>query len=415
MFPRLVLASLVARRARVALALVAVTIAVALATALATVAMRVGDDLARTLRATGPNFVVLPRGGRLGFDLPGMAAAPRAHALPEGAVAAIKRSYWRHNVLAAAPEVAVAARVNGAEATVLGTWFAREVATADGPWTAGLAALRPTWRIAGRWPREDAGEIALGRALARSLDAGPGARVAIATGAGEIAATVTGVVAAGGLDDQRAWMPAATLRPLALRQGFDRVWVSALVLPPPRRPRPDPAADPRGYERFMCAAYPANVAAELATAVPGSEAVPMTEILGGEARIVTRLDRLMLLLALAALAAAALGLISTGNAGVVERARELALLAAIGAGPPQIAGLLLAETLLVALAGGGLGWLVGSALAGLIRGGTFATGAAPQALLLVPALVLALALGAIGTLGALRLALRLDPAAVLRG
>src|SRR6185436_1023539 len=56
MFLRLLFASWRARRGRLALALTAV-------------ALGVGDDLARSLRAAGPNFVVLPPGGSL--DLPG--------------------------------------------------------------------------------------------------------------------------------------------------------------------------------------------------------------------------------------------------------------------------------------------------------------------------------------------------------
>jgi putative ABC transport system permease protein len=137
-------------------------------------------------------------------------------------------------------------------------------------------------------------------------------------------------------------------------------------------------------------------------------------VVAGEGRVVERLNRLMLLLALAALAAAALGLLSTTTATVVERAPEIGLLRALGATGPQLAALVLGETLLAALPGGALGWLLGSLAAGAIRGGAFGAGSALHALLLPLALGAALLLALAGMLGPLRIALRVDPVAVLK-
>jgi hypothetical protein len=78
-------------------------------TALATLALQVGDDLARTLRAAGPNFVVLPAGARLPLDLGGVEfLPPRAGLrLDESAVGGLKTGFWRNNVLEAAPELSL--------------------------------------------------------------------------------------------------------------------------------------------------------------------------------------------------------------------------------------------------------------------------------------------------------------------
>jgi len=59
---RMLLRSLGARRARVALGLVVVALGTGMAVALATLALKVGDDVALALRAAGPNFVIQPRG-----------------------------------------------------------------------------------------------------------------------------------------------------------------------------------------------------------------------------------------------------------------------------------------------------------------------------------------------------------------
>ena len=435
MFARILLASLSARRLRLALSLLAVTVGIAVATALGTLALRVGDDLARTLRASGPNFVMLPRGAGVPRD-PGGAtiAAPRARrGLPLTAVAELKRSYWKNNVLDAAPERTLAVRITRGDggagaarardssvattrALLHGTWFDHSTASDDGPWRTGLARLRPAWRVSGRWPQEDSNELALGRELATRLDAHPGQHVTL-DGVRERATwMVTGIVDAGGAEDRQAWAPLASVQQLAGHDdGLDRVWLSALVLAAPTRPAPDPARDPMGYERYMCSAFPDNVAHELSGRIADCEVLPASEVLAGEAHVVGRLNQLMLLLALAALTASTLGLLSTTTATVVERRVELGLLRSLGAEPHQIAALILSETLLVAVLGGALGWLLGSLAAAAIRGDAFGSGGSFLPLLLPAAIALAIACAAFGTLVPLRMAARIEPATALRG
>jgi putative ABC transport system permease protein len=412
----MLLGSLAARRARVALALLAVTVGVAVATALATLALRVGDDLARTLRGTGPNFVVTAAGARWPLDLGGAAFEPaRAGvALGDSVIPAFKTTFWKNNVLEAAPELTVGVRVNGAAAVLRGTWFAHDVPTADGPWTTGVARLEPTWRVDGRWPREDAGEIALGRDLATRLALRRGDTAQVACDGRTARLPIAGIVTASGLEDAGAWAPLSVAQRLAARPGdVDRVWASVLVRPAPRTPPPDPVRDPKGYERFSCAAYPANVARALSERV-GADVQPLSERVAGEARVVERLNLLMLLLGLAALAASVLGLLSTTSATVVERRGELGLLRALGATSGQLATLLLGETLAVSLTGGVLGWGLGSLAALAIRGDSFGASGRAEPLLLPVAVLLAGAIAVLGTLGPLRLALRLEPTTVLR-
>ena len=416
MLARLVLRSLRARRSRVLLALLAVTLGTGVATALGTLALQVGDDLARTLRAAGPNFVMRPEGASWRPDATGGLDVARAGvALPESAVAALRSTFWRNNVLEAAPELDLRLRVGDHLVDATGTWFERPVPTVSGTWETGLARLRPKWSASGAWPAAEADQVALGAGLARTLGVRLGEAIPIAGDAGRRQATVSAIVDAGGLDDQRMWLPLSLAQSLAGRPGqVDRVSFSALVKPEPRHSAPDPARDPQGYERYMCTAYPANVARDLRTAVPGSEVVPLTELVAGEAGVVWRLNLLMLMLALAALTASTLGLVSTTTAGVVERAREFGLMRALGATSSQLAVLLLTESLLVALAGGALGWLLGTVTAALIRGDAFAAPAAAQPLLLPAALLVAAVVAVAGTIGPLRIALRFDPIGALR-
>jgi len=416
-FGRLLWRSMLARRARVLLALLAVLLGVGVVTALATLSLQLGDDLARSLRAAGPNFVVLPEGA-LWKPETGDAESPRRAglSLPETTVDVLQTTYWKNNILAAAPELDVAVRIADVPATVTGTWFDHGVRIENGTWRTGLVALRPLWRVAGRWPDEAGAGIALGRSLAARLRARVGDTRWVRSGGGARPVRVSGVVSAGGIDDERAWVALPLAQSLAGRPGeCDRVLMSALVAAEPRMPAPDRARDPAGYEKFMCTAYPTNVAHEIQQHLHGAEVVPMTEAVAGEARVVARLNLLMLLLALAALTASTLGLLSTSMATVLERATELALMRALGASAMQITTLLLTETLIVSLAGGALGWGTGTAVAAAIRGDAFAAPAAAQPLLLPLALVLAALVALLGTFAPLRSALRMPPVEVLHG
>lgn len=418
MFRRLLWGSLAARRGRVMLALIAVSLGAGMAVALGTLALQVGDEVALALRAAGPNFLIQPRGATWSPDLGGaeVDAARAVPALPETAVALLKQSFWRHNILNAAPELGTSVNIAGTRARLVGSWFRHSVRTEDGEWNTGIVGLHPTWKIDGAWPAEAGAEIALGHDLAARLSARPGERLVVDAPGHRDTLRISGIVTAGGPEDAMAWAPLPFVQRLSGRPGqVERVWMSALVRPGREETPPDEKTDPKGYERYMCTAYPTVVAADLGQNLPGAEVLPATERIAGEARIVTRLTLLMVLLALAGLSASTLGMLSTMTAAVVERSNELALLRALGASQGQLAALLLGETLLVALAGGAAGWWLGSVGAAAIRGASFTGTAGFQPLLLPVALAVALGVGLLGTLSPLRIALRLDPAKVLRG
>jgi len=395
----------------------AVTLGVSVAVALGALTIEVGDDLARTLRAAGPNFVVQPVGASWSPDLGGVDVRPaRAGlALSESALDGIKRSFWKNNVLEAAPELDLGVSIDGTPVVLVGTWFERDVALEDGPWRTGYARLHPNLELTGHWPREGADELALSRELAERLSRRIGEPVTV-TRAGVSRRFVVTALVSGARADEAAWAPLSATQALAGRKGeIDRLWLSALVRPAPRTPPPDRLRDPAAYERYMCSAFPANVARTLASEIPGAETLPLSEVVAGEARVVSRLGFLMITLTLLTLGASVLGVVSTTTAAVLERGAELALLRSLGASRGGLASLLLGETLVVSLLGGTVGWLLGSELASLIRSHSFASAGGFHALLLPAAWTVAIGVGVLGTLVPLRLALRLDPATVLRG
>ena len=170
MFARLLWASLRARRARLVLALLAVTLGVAVSIALGTLALQVGDDLARTLRAAGPNFVVLPAGARWPLDLGGAEVEPPRAGLcarRAAAVATLKRllEEQRARGRARAARSRRARRRAGRRSSARGSTHACPRKAARGaPASRGSV---PIGSSTGRWPREGAPRARGRRRVAR--------------------------------------------------------------------------------------------------------------------------------------------------------------------------------------------------------------------------------------------------------
>src|SRR6185295_13180124 len=100
-------------------------------------------------------------------------------ALRDDALADLKRSFWKNNVLEAAPELDLGVAIDGRPATLVGTWFDREITLDDGPWRTGYARLHPKLELEGRWPHDGADEVALSRELAESLSRRVGETVTV--------------------------------------------------------------------------------------------------------------------------------------------------------------------------------------------------------------------------------------------
>ncbi|HEX5760433.1 MAG TPA: hypothetical protein VF121_14690, partial [Thermoanaerobaculia bacterium] len=139
MIARLLAESLRRGTRRKLLALTAVALGTFGATALAEVLLASGDRLAAELGSYGANFVVHPRRGET------LAAAD---------LAAVRRIFWRNNVVGLAPLYPLRARLaasGGAGAprvaSLVGTWFDHPV---EPGWRTGLPRTRPTLAVAGR-------------------------------------------------------------------------------------------------------------------------------------------------------------------------------------------------------------------------------------------------------------------------
>lgn len=439
MYFRTLTRSLVRRPQRVFVAVLAVAMGVGMAVALASVSLVLGDRLGRTVRHYGANLVLVPRGADLPLEIAGVDYAALVDAsgaaIAESTLATLGTFRWRNNILGFAPQTYAAAQVRrtgaGAgpdaaaaspRAVVVGTWFDRALPAEGGATrSAGMKAIAPWWRVEGRLPAEDTTDgpapALVGRALAGRLGVNTGDALTLDLEGAPVPllATVSGVLDAGGFEDDHVYVPLARLQRASGTEGrVKKVLVSALVIPGEAPPMPDPAQDLAAYERWSCRPYALTVGREIEGAMAGVSARPIAQLVRGEGRLVGRLNLLMLLLTGAALTAAVLGVMSTMIASVVDRTGEIALLRALGASHGDVARLFLGEALAVALLGGGLGLVLGWALAQVVGRGAFGTSIGIQPLLAPAAMALAALVCLAGAWLPVRQAAAIDPAHTLR-
>ncbi|HSN91502.1 MAG TPA: ABC transporter permease [Anaeromyxobacteraceae bacterium] len=402
---------------RLALVALATAMGAGIAAALLSVASQVEGRLARELRGFGANVVVEPRAAAA----PSGAAAP-AGALAEADLARILTIFWRHNVVGIAPSLTAPATATGPagseRALLAGVWFDRTLPRAEGgALRAGVVPLFPFWRLEGRWPASgEAGSAVVGRALADRIGARPGGRISVALPSARADLAVAGLLESGGFEEEQVLVDLAAAQALLGRPGqVSRALVSAVTVPLDAFGRRDPGGmTRREFEKWFCTPYVTSVARQVEEAVPGSRARPVWSLAEAEARVLSRLDVLMALLAALALGAAALAVASTFAARVMGRRAEIALMRATGASALDVALLLGTEVAALATAGG----LVGAGLAAAaVRGlgaAVFGSPMEPDAALLPLALAGSLAVAALGAVWPVRRALAIDPAGALK-
>jgi putative ABC transport system permease protein len=257
----------------------------------------------------------------------------------------------------------------------------------------------------------------VGAALARRTGVKTGETLRVDAEGRATALQVTGIVSTGGPEEEAVVAPLGVAQELADRPGrFRRLLVSALTKPEDEFARRDPATmTGTEFERWYCTPYISSIAHQLQQVLPGVEARAIRRVAESEGRILTRVSGLMWLVTLAALVAAAMAVGATSATTVLERRQEVGLMKALGAGNGLVGAFFLAEQVLLALLGGGVGYALGTGLARLLGESVF--GMPPTGRLILLPVILALAAGValVGSLIPLRRAARFAPAPILRG
>jgi putative ABC transport system permease protein len=206
----------------------------------------------------------------------------------------------------------------------------------------------------------------------------------------DFSCTVDGVVSTGGAEDGQIILPLATVAKLSgLTNRASGVQV---------RIAPDRIG-------------------ELTKALPDVDVRLVRAVAGTEANVVLKVRVALFLLMAVILGIVTISVSSNFGELVMERSKEIGILKAIGAGERKIAGLFIAEALILALAATMTGYLLGVLLAGWIDESVFesvfAVHVDPTVLALSGAVTFAVALAATGM--ATRRIWGIQPAIILRG
>jgi putative ABC transport system permease protein len=423
MFARLVYESFRRQKQRKLLAGAAITLGVAVTTAMIGVATDIGDKMSRELRAVGANLVVTSSDQALDVKIGGVNLKPASDGgyLNEADLSKIKTMFWRNNIVGFAPMLPVTvslapAFASGQGATsveLVGTYFARSVRSGTEDFVTGVRTTHPLWRVEGAWPDDGSREILVGQRLATKFDKKPGDMVELDGSQYRVA----GILATSGTEDERMFAPLPVAQRLLGRPGaMQSVEVSAITKPEDDFARRDPATLKGAvYDRWYCSPYATSIALQLQQVIPNSRAEQIRQVAQNEGIVLSRIQGLMLLVALAALVAAALAVSSAMATAILERRSEVGLMRALGAGSLSVGAMFLAEATLLALIGGSVGFAMGTGLAHQIGRRIFDQAIVVQPVLFAYVLGMAVLVTFAGSALSIRRALRFDPVRVLRG
>ena len=483
MFFRLLMESFRRQRRRKMLAGLAILLGTTAVTAMLALATTIGDRIHQELAVYGANIVVYPKADLLDVKMGGVDVKPASGGayLKESDLEKLKGIFWANNITGVSPELSANLYIASGlddkgfkegpiQAVITGFWFSHKFDNI----VTGAPQLHPWWKLEGQWPERmnpsainDASYAVIGSNLAKRMNLKIGDMIFYHADRERFITphdpkwgyaerfVITGIVTTGDDTDDRILIPLAdaqvifphanhlrlgTLignvdgpiispeRPVAQPTAFmpegnliSRVEVSARTKPEDAFARKDPdSLSPKQREIWYCRPYANSIAYQIREAIPGAQAEQVRRVEQSEGNVLARISGLMWLVSAAALLAAGFAVSAAMATAVLERRGEIGLMRSLGASKGAIALLFYAETGLLAVFAGTLGYLIGSGLAAWLGARIFAgdgagVGFAVLNPVLLPVVVaLALVVAIAGSTPSIRSALRMDPSAILR-
>lgn len=415
MFVRLVYESFRRQTRRKLLIAIAVTLGATVCTAMIGIALGIGDKINRETRVYGANIIVTPADDSLDVQIGSVDLKPAAGAsfLDETSLPKIKGIFWRNNIAAFTPELAARVHVNGADATLLGTYFAKRLSFGKEQFTEGARAAFPWWKVQGAWPGDDSQDVLVGETLASATDVQPGSELNV----NGTVHQVSGILSTGGAEDDQIVASLAVAQQVAGKPGaVGKIFVSAVTKPEDAFARRNPdTLSPADRDRWYCSPYPQSIAYQLQEAIPHSRAEQIRQVAQNEGNILKRISGLVLLITFAALLTSGLAVSAAMATAMFERRAEVGVMKALGAGHLTIFSIFMTESVMLACLGGVAGFAFGAVLTREIGRAIFGSNINVEPVLLL--LILGISIGVTfgGSALAIRRAVRYDPVLALRG
>ena len=370
MFFIMVMSSLLRRRTRMAIALLAVAIGATIISGMITVYKEVPEQMGRAFRAYGANLLILP--------------ATDTGTIREDAIPAVRQTLSDYEIVGITPFLYDTLLINHQTVMAGGTDFAV------------LQEVSPYWQLRGDWPKEGEKEILLGSEFAAKLRVNPGDAVTVSGGEGTIVSDyrVSGIVRTGGNEENFAFVSLPNLQNIKGRPGeLSLAQVSVVA----------------GQDEL------ARAEDKIRENVPGVEPQLVKQIAQSEGTVLGKLQALVLIVTVVVLVLTLICVSTTMMAIVTERRREIGLKKALGADNRHIVAEFFGKGCLLGALGGVLGSGFGYLFAQSVSVNVFGRGIEFSATIVVVALVMSIFVTGLASLLPVRIATSVDPAIILRG
>jgi putative ABC transport system permease protein len=420
--------TLVHQRKKMIMIAFTIALGASLATAMLSVMLDVGDKVNQELKTYGANITVVPKAASVVSDLYDLEDTTSVGAyLKESELGNIKTIFWAFNIVDYAPFISADATLpDGSDVTVVGSWFNHHMGLPTGEeLDAGVSSLRTWWDIeSGDWIDEQTMEnpnvAMVGTDLAEKLGLSVGDTVQVQGSVSAEELTVVGIYDAGGDEDSQIYTLVDTAQALDGLDGcIDSIEVSALTTPDNELAQ-KAAQDPSSltvaqYETWYCTAYSSSICYQIQEVITDSVASTVRQVAESEGAILEKTELLMVLITILSMIGAALGICNLVTASVMERSQEIGLMKAVGAQNSAISGLVLTEVFMTAILGGVIGFGAGLGFAQIIGQSVFSSAITVRPIVIPLVAVLVVLITLLGSIPAIRMLLKLQPAEVLHG
>ncbi|MEY8352698.1 ABC transporter permease [Lachnospiraceae bacterium 54-53] len=372
MYLKMITSSLIRRRSRMIVALLAVAIGATVLSGLVTIYYDIPRQMGQEFRSYGANLIFMPGGGD--SVLSGEEAEKIKEYLPAGNV--VGMAAYRYEAVKINEQPFMAAGADLAE----------------------VKKTSPYWYVSGEWPQE-AGEVLIGQEVADYIGLSEGDTfTATGTDSGSkgfsLDFTVSGIVQTGGTEEEFVYMSLADLDQAMGNSGeFDVIECSISA----------------SQEELT------HMADRIGEEVEGVTPRLVKRVTESEGTVLTKLQALVYLVTAVVLLLTMICVATTMMAVVTERRREIGLKKALGAANAGIVAEFLGEGLLLGGLGGLLGAALGFVFAQTVSINVFSRSISFQPLLIPATLAVSIGITGLACLIPVRSATDVDPAIVLRG
>ncbi|MDR2743028.1 MAG: ABC transporter permease [Treponema sp.] len=366
------LSSLLRRKSRMLVALLAVTIGATILSGLVMIYYDIPRQMGQEFRSYGANFIILPSGNDAVMSTELMEEA--LVFLPAGSVTGV--APYRYHLV----------KINEQPFMAAGTDLA------------GARKTSPYWLVQGWWP-EAPGEALIGQEAADLIRLLPGNRFTL-TGTGvngnsfSLEFTVSGVLQTGGAEEAFIFMSLPDFESMTGERGRIDVVECSIA---------------------TGAAALETLARQISENVPGVSPRLVKRLTESEGAVLTKLQALVALVSVIVLLLIMICVATTMMAVVAERRREIGLRKALGASNRLLAKEFMGEGVFLGGFGGVLGAAAGYIFAQVVGINVFNRSITFQPLFVLLTLVISILITVLACVIPVRNATEVDPAIVLRG